>query len=156
MPLMITRPTPKADLPADTVYLDTAQTLTQKIMSALSNTFSGFRHGTEVDNPAVAHGATGAVVGTTNIQTLTNKTITMAGALDMAGNYITNSADGIVRIGNSTSLARLRLSGFFAASPADPPASETDIIIVDVGATQVLRIRYNDAGVMKVGDLALI
>lgn len=58
--------------------------------------------------------------------------------------------------GASASLARLRLRGFYAASPADPPASQTDIMVVDTGAAQVLRVRYNDAGSIRVGDLALV
>jgi hypothetical protein len=37
---------------------------------------TGLLHGTEVDNPTTAHGATGAVMGTTNTQTVTNKDLT--------------------------------------------------------------------------------
>src|SRR3990167_1373480 len=58
--------------------------------------------------------------------------------------------------GASASLARLRLRGFYTSSPANPPNDQADIIIVDNGVTPVLRVRYNDAGVMKVGDLTLI
>lgn len=64
--------------------------------------------------------------------------------------------NAITRIGASSALARLRFSGFYAASPSDPPASETDCIVVDTGAAQFFRVRYNDAGTMKVGDLALV
>jgi len=58
--------------------------------------------------------------------------------------------------GSSASLARLRLRGFYTASPANPPSDQCDIIVVDNGTSPVLRIRYNDAGVMKVGDIALV
>jgi len=58
--------------------------------------------------------------------------------------------------GSSNALARLRLRGWYAASPSDPPTDQTDIMIVDTGAAQVLRVRYNDAGTIRVGDLALI
>ncbi|NIR13694.1 MAG: hypothetical protein GWN86_06990 [Desulfobacterales bacterium] len=53
-----------------------AATLTNKTINGDNNTLSNLDHGAEVDNPTVAHGATGAVVGTTNTQTLTNKTLT--------------------------------------------------------------------------------
>ena len=58
--------------------------------------------------------------------------------------------------GSSASLARLRLRGFYTASPSDPPTNQCDIILVDNGVSPVFRVRYNDGGVMKVGDLALV
>ena len=58
--------------------------------------------------------------------------------------------------GASASLARVRLRGFYAASPANPPTDQCDLIIVDNGVSPVFRVRYNDGGVMKVGDLALV
>ena len=51
-------------------------TLTNKTINADNNTVSNLAHGSEVDNTTTSHGATGAVVGTTNTQTLTNKTLT--------------------------------------------------------------------------------
>lgn len=72
------------------VVLALAQTLTNKTLTAPTiadftnaghnheNATGGatLGHNAATDNPTVAHGATGAVVGTTNTQTLTNKTLT--------------------------------------------------------------------------------
>jgi hypothetical protein len=57
--------------------------------------------------------------------------------------------------GESASLARLRLRGFYAADPGDPPTNQTDVIVVDNGVAPVFKVRYNDAGVMKSATLVL-
>lgn len=67
-----------------------------------------------------------------------------------------HTTEEIVPIGSSSTLARLRLIGVYAASPADPPSGQVDIMAIDTGLAFVLRIRYNKAGVIKVGDLALV
>ncbi|KKN16870.1 hypothetical protein LCGC14_0971580 [marine sediment metagenome] len=76
-----------------TIIGSSSITLTNKTIDGDNNTISNLAHGSEVDNTTTSHGATGAVVGTTNSQTLTNKTLTtptlttavVATSLDMNG-----------------------------------------------------------------------
>ena len=56
---------------------DTPQTISNKVLDASTVTTSGtFTHGATVDNPTSnVHGVTGNVVGTSDVQTLTSKTL---------------------------------------------------------------------------------
>lgn len=67
-----------------------------------------------------------------------------------------SAADPPLTVAASSGGTRLRLGSVFAASPSDPPVGGVDIMVVDTGAAQVLRVRYNDAGAMRVGDVALV
>ncbi len=62
----------------------------------------------------------------------------------------------IARAGSGATAARFRLRGFYTASPSDPPTDQADIIILDDGVNTLLRVRYNDAGTVKMGDLVLV
>ena len=58
------------------VNIDSAQTLTNKTITAAGNSITGLQHGVGVDNPTSGvHGVVGTLVGNSDLQTLTNKTI---------------------------------------------------------------------------------
>lgn len=83
--------------------VSSSQTLTNKTITAGSNTISGLTHGSQVDNPSSGvHGVTGSVVGNTDTQTLTNKTI------DSSSNSISNISN--TDISTSADITRTKLA----------------------------------------------
>ena len=50
----------------------------------------------------------------------------------------------------------VRMNLAYTVNPANPPTNQAELIIIDSGASPVFRVRYNDAGTVVSGDLALV
>lgn len=135
----------------------TADTLTNKTMNALNNTFSGFRHGTEVDEPSSGvHGVTGTIVGTSDTQTLTNKTLTSprvgTSILDTNGNELLNVT------ATASAVNELTLSN--AATGTDPilaaTGGDTDVGIAlqtkGAATVSIGSASATDSGILEILD----
>ena len=146
------------DVPAHTV------TVTGETQVTAAPSFSACRLGivtvTDASAVTVDTGATLYIAGAP----LAAGSVTLTTPLSLWVDAGTSRFDGLIDGYNEINTfgvsgatgARVRLRYFYAASPADPPTDQADIMIIDTGAATVLRVRYNDAGAMKVGDLALI
>lgn len=135
----------------------TADTLTNKTMNALNNTFSGFRHGTEVDEPSSGvHGVTGTIVGTSDTQTLTNKTLTSprvgTSILDTNGNELLNvTATGAAVNELTLSNAATGTDPILAATGGD---TDVGIALQTKGAATVSigSASATDSGILEILD----
>lgn len=118
---------------ADVVTPTSTDTLTNKTLDADNNTVSNLAHGAEVDNPSSGvHGVTGSVVGTSDTQTLTNKTVSdtlQAAQLTSGENTIADDAVASVSIPNGAGLAKIVVSN------GDNDIAE---FLVDVGTTAAI------------------
>lgn len=159
-----------------TTHLTSSRAL---IVLAAAENWSNTQHGTVIRFELVALGTTvrgerarlygdgGLHIGTTftvppvgGLRT-EGQILVEAGGCDITGTLVVRGVvDGLGEVNtfgvSGATGARLRLRYFYTASPADPPQDMADLMIVDTGAATLFRVRYNDAGTMKVGDLALV
>jgi len=126
-------------------------------MNASNNTFTNFLHGTQVDNPSSGvHGVTGTIVGTSDTQTLTNKTLTSprigTSILDTNGNEL------LLLTATGSAVNELTLAN--AAAGFDPTLSstgtDTDIGIAletkGAGAVSIGSASATDSGILEIFD----
>ena len=163
-----------------TVYNATLNTctLTSCILDADSNTVSNLAHGSEVDNPSSGvHGAAGTIVGSSDILTLTNKTLTSPKinedvVLSSTATEL-NQLDGVTVGGNSSgdiittddtqTLTNKTVSGYSLTShnhsgvyaPLSHSQAFSTITSGNVSAGVLLGVTGNDStpAEIRVGDL---
>lgn len=144
------------------VGVNDAQALTNKNLSAATNTFPSSLASTNVVTAhtaaTAAHGATGAVVGTDNVQTLTNKTLAspqFTGTVtspsgDLNVGDATLSTQRVVRVYKKAASGPDTFEGLFYLSNDTTTASTT--LLLKKNGVEVGRAALADDGTFKVNS----
>lgn len=118
-----------------------SQTLTNKTITGAGNTISGLAHGTQVDDPTSGvHGVVGTVVGTSDTQSLSNK------SLDDSTTLIKNTAA-------PTKIARIEAGSITAGQTRVVTIPDMDLTLLGTSTTQTVTNKLLDGGTASVANL---